>query len=391
VPAFERLGLSSKAAKVLSGAETASTSTAHSQHTDPSRATSERSSSSTCDDSPPSPSSATTPDSSRPQSRKGIATSHSESSRTALSESLPQTESRMFRKSYRAPFSERLEDTDFRTTGADTGMDEGGWSQEAIAVNFENQPTPTLTRIEGSTITPSLVATPTSVSFAHILKEESEEEVEQNGGQHPVPPLPPRAQSALDLRSTTKPLFRSSRQQRLHLESDEMVSSASLPNSPPAESTEEVMPRKSALKMSRNNSTIGPESSTTISMGAAYLQEARKTAPISTSSSSRGLRPHYSQKNSSGSIKSAVSSGNRAEPLAKMLVECCNCHFFHDMPSRVYECMAKPDSVVEDKSLGVSAAITTMVRCPWCAHGMTTQCCSGYAAMVYLKEKLHGK
>ncbi|KAI3324715.1 hypothetical protein HD806DRAFT_53535 [Xylariaceae sp. AK1471] len=391
VPAFERLGLSSKAAKILSGAETASTSTAHSQHTDPSRATSERSSSSTCDDSPPSPSSATTPDSSRPQSRKGVVTSQPESSRITLLESMSQTEGRLPHKNYRGPFSERLEDMEFRSTRADAGMNEGGWSQEATAVNFENQPTPTLTRVEGLTVSPSLVATPTSVSFADILREEFEDEGEQDGGQRPVPSLPPRAQSALDLHSTTKLLSHSSRQQRLHLKSNEMASSVSLPSSPPPESVEEVMPRKSALKMSRNNSTNGLESSTAISMGAAYLQEARKTAPVPTPSSSRVLRPHYSQKHSSGSIKSAVSSGNRAEPLAKMLVECCNCHFFHDMPSRVYECMAKPDSVVEDKSLGVSAAITTTVRCPWCAHGMTTQCCSGYAAVVYLKEKLHGK
>jgi hypothetical protein len=80
-------------------------------------------------------------------------------------------------------------------------------------------------------------------------------------------------------------------------------------------------------------------------------------------------------------------AGNK--PVAKMLVECCSCHFFHDMPSRVYECMASPDAVVTDRALGVSGAITTMVKCPWCQHNMSTQCCSGYAALVYLKEKLH--
>jgi hypothetical protein len=74
-----------------------------------------------------------------------------------------------------------------------------------------------------------------------------------------------------------------------------------------------------------------------------------------------------------------------------MLVECCSCHFFHDMPSKVYECMVRPDGVVEDPTLGVSAAVTTTVKCPWCGHGMTTQCCSGYAAVVFLKEKLHGR
>ncbi|TGJ80870.1 hypothetical protein E0Z10_g7896 [Xylaria hypoxylon] len=372
VPAFERLGLSSKAAKILVGAEMASASTAHSQQTDPSRTTSERSSSSTCDDSPPSPSSTTTPDSSRPQSRKGVAVPQPEYPQATLLESLPQAESGPCRRTFRGPFNERFEET-------------------AAALNPKQQRLPTLTRAGSMAVSPSLGTTPTLVNFADVLRQDLDEEDEQDIGQHPPPTLPPRAQSAIDLRSTTNLMSQSSKPQRLHLKPNAGTSSVSLPSSPPADLTEGVMPRKSALKMSRNNSTNGSESSNAMSMGAAYLQEARKAAPVATVSSSRGLRPHFSQKNSSGSIRSAVSVGNRAEPLAKMLVECCNCHFFHDMPSRVYECMAKPDSVVEDKSLGVSAAITTMVRCPWCAHGMTTHCCSGYAAVVYLKEKLHGK
>ncbi|KAI1121281.1 hypothetical protein F5Y10DRAFT_104447 [Nemania abortiva] len=391
VPAFERLGLSSKAAKILAGAETASTSTAHSQQTDPSRTTSERSSSSTCDDSPPSPSSATTPDSSRPQSRKGVTISHPESLRATMLESTSRTESGASRKNFQEPASERPEEITLREVGMDGDVGDGGWSEEATTLNVEQQITPTLARVGGPTGSPSLVATPASVSFANVLTQDLEEESEQGVDQLPSRLLPPRAQSALDLHSTMKFKPHSSRPRRLHLGSNGEISSVSLPSSPPPDLTEEVMPRKSALKMSRNNSANGLESSTAISMGAAYLQEARKAAPVATTSSSRALRPHFLQKNSSGSIRSVVSTGNRAEPLAKMLVECCNCHFFHDMPSRVYECMAKPDSVVEDKSLGVSAAITTMVRCPWCAHGMTTQCCSGYAAVVYLKEKLHGK
>ncbi|KAJ8132515.1 hypothetical protein O1611_g1112 [Lasiodiplodia mahajangana] len=389
VPAFERLGLSSKAAKILSGAETASTSTSHSHQTDPSRTTSERSSSSTCDDSPPSPSSATTPDSSRPQSRKGATVSHLESSQTTSLKSTSRTESGALRKNFRDPLSDRSEERTLRRVEIDLGLDGGSWSEAATTLNVEQQVTPTLARVGGLTSSPSLVATPTSVSFANLPTPDLEEESEQSA--RSMRPLPPRAQSALDLHSTAKLRPNSSKIQRLQLKPNEEISSVSLPSSPPPDLTEEVMPRKSALKMSRNNSTNGPESSAAISMGAAYLQEARKTAPVATTSSSRALRPHFLQKNSSGSIRSVVSTGNRAEPLAKMLVECCNCHFFHDMPSRVYECMAKPDSVVEDKSLGVSAAITTMVRCPWCAHGMTTQCCSGYAAVVYLKEKLHGK
>jgi hypothetical protein len=79
----------------------------------------------------------------------------------------------------------------------------------------------------------------------------------------------------------------------------------------------------------------------------------------------------------------------RMAPIAKMFVECCSCKFYHDMPSKLYECMAKPDAVVEDKLRGISGAITTMVKCPWCHHNMSTSCCAGYAAVVYIKEKLH--
>ncbi|KAK2068242.1 hypothetical protein P8C59_002894 [Phyllachora maydis] len=76
-------------------------------------------------------------------------------------------------------------------------------------------------------------------------------------------------------------------------------------------------------------------------------------------------------------------------PMTKVLVECCSCRFYHDMPSKVYECMLNPDAVVQDHSLGISGAITTRVRCPWCQHEMSTQCCAGYAAVVYLEQKLH--
>ncbi|KAL2020728.1 hypothetical protein VTK56DRAFT_8028 [Thermocarpiscus australiensis] len=85
----------------------------------------------------------------------------------------------------------------------------------------------------------------------------------------------------------------------------------------------------------------------------------------------------------------AAAVETRKAPIAKMLVECCSCKFYHDMPSKIYECMAKPDAVVEDKVLGISGEITTMVKCPWCQHNMSRNCCAGYAAVVYLKEKLH--
>ncbi|KAI1314264.1 hypothetical protein F5Y03DRAFT_381050 [Xylaria venustula] len=390
VPTFERLSLSSEGSKTLVRVDVGSPSKGHSKESDPSRTTSERSSSSTCDDSPPSPSSATTPDSSRPQSRKGSAASQPGSSQTVLLESVPQSDCGASHRYLRGRLGERLEGIAPRRTRAEAYINGSDWIEPALGLISKQQPIPTAGRSEVVAIGPSIAAAPSLVSFADVLRQDLNDDHEQDvDHQRSVPSFPPRTHSALDLRSTMGSMPRSSRPQRLNLKPNEAISSVSLPSSPPADLTE--MPRKSAMKMSRNNSTNGPESLSTASTGAAYLQEARRVAPVATTSSSRAVRPHFSQNNSSGSVKSTLSAGNRAEPLAKMLVECCNCHFFHDMPSRVYECMAKPDSVVEDKSLGVSAAITTMVRCPWCAHGMTTQCCSGYAAVVYLKEKLHGK
>ncbi|KAI1261374.1 hypothetical protein F5Y18DRAFT_202859 [Xylariaceae sp. FL1019] len=388
VPALERLGLSTKAARVLAGVETDSTSTAPSQTTDPSHSTSERSSSPTCDDAPPSISPVSTPDSSRPQSRRGQADAQPDSSQITLVGSALGRDEKPD-KPARRRFKGAFIDTAPRLDSYNEGAQNRDWSGAAVPVDLPAPPTPTYIKGEGLASSPLLVATPpSSAPFAEGVKEYGGW---RNGDGQPTPPTPARAHSALDLQSTAKTLPHPLKSHRLNHKMKEVPSSVSLPNSPPPDATDEVFPRKSALKMSRNHSTNALELSSTASSGAAYLQEARKAVPMPPTSSSRALRPHFPQKNSSTSTKSSVSSNGRADPLAKMLVECCNCHFFHDMPSRVYECMAKPDSVVEDKTLGVSAAITTTVRCPWCAHGMTTQCCAGYAAVVYLKEKLHGK
>ncbi|KAK3989159.1 hypothetical protein QBC44DRAFT_381742 [Cladorrhinum sp. PSN332] len=107
-----------------------------------------------------------------------------------------------------------------------------------------------------------------------------------------------------------------------------------------------------------------------------------RTAPVLSA-----LPKHMQQFSARQPPPPAVPTG--AAPIAKMFVECCSCKFYHDMPSKIYECMAKPDAVVEDRTLGISGAITTMVKCPWCNHNMSMSCCAGYAAVVYLKEKLH--
>jgi hypothetical protein len=127
------------------------------------------------------------------------------------------------------------------------------------------------------------------------------------------------------------------------------------------------IPISSTITKSEGSSPTSPHSSQ-------YLQNARLNIP-------RGQR-------------SPMKSGfppqvGGSEPIAKMFVICCSCKYFHDMPSKVYECMTKPDNVVTDNNLGVSGVISTSVKCPWCGHGMSTSCCAGYASVVFLRERVH--
>ncbi|KAF7902692.1 hypothetical protein EAF00_002595 [Botryotinia globosa] len=114
-----------------------------------------------------------------------------------------------------------------------------------------------------------------------------------------------------------------------------------------------------------------------------YLRSARLAIPPR-----KG--PRMSNQIAASSAQSLHSNGQGGiEPMAKMFVICCGCNYFHDMPSKLYECMSKPEAVVKDEGLGVSGVVSTRVSCPWCGHGMSTRCCEGWAAVVVLKERMH--
>lgn len=84
--------------------------------------------------------------------------------------------------------------------------------------------------------------------------------------------------------------------------------------------------------------------------------------------------------------------GKRAngDPIAKVFVECCGCKYYHDMPSKLYDAMVNPNVVLSPKDRSdFAGAISMTVNCPWCKHAMSTNCCAGLAAMVYVKERLH--
>ncbi|KAM7219286.1 hypothetical protein V8F06_005322 [Rhypophila decipiens] len=185
------------------------------------------------------------------------------------------------------------------------------------------------------------------------------------------------------------------------------VSTPEPPNSPPKPS---ALPRVASAPAPSTNSSkvlpvapLGPSASRPAGPVSILKQPTRSMSDSvqetagGPSSSSRSqphilsALPKHMQLQTGGSARPSGHGpeSRMAPPIAKMFVECCNCKFYHDMPSKLYECMARPDAVIEDRNLGISGAITTMVKCPWCQHNMSTSCCAGYAAVVYLKEKLH--
>lgn len=146
---------------------------------------------------------------------------------------------------------------------------------------------------------------------------------------------------------------------------------------------------------SHTSSPLGSPQSTssrTFALSAPSSHKKSLSTPLNAAAIASSSTAAVTAKSSPLSTTLSSSDDNKilGKPIAKMLVECCHCRFYQDMPSRVYEAMARPDSVIKDQRLGVSGQVTTCVKCPWCAHNMSTACCAGYAAVVYLKEKLHG-
>ncbi|KAK4035386.1 hypothetical protein C8A01DRAFT_17935 [Parachaetomium inaequale] len=210
---------------------------------------------------------------------------------------------------------------------------------------------------------------------------------------------PPHALSS-DFQTTSSPYFADlSEPLKYHGISGEMPTPTGPPSPISLPSPLHQVPSKVPAQPRANSAPLPSLASTAPSRAST---PSARTAPVSilkqpkSSASDRppalsALPKHMQLQASLPAVRSPTSLGEtmRMAPFAKMFVECCSCKFYHDMPSKLYECMAKPDAVVEDKLLGISGAITTMVKCPWCHHNMSRACCAGYAAVVYLKEKLH--
>ena len=176
-------------------------------------------------------------------------------------------------------------------------------------------------------------------------------------------------------------------------------------NIAPAKDPESKSPPLRDLLLSKD------ESAATAPWPATYLEAARKAAPAApapktlkqqASSSTPNLAPpkriggpsNRSSRQSSphqkiGTHATSASAEVDGEPIAKMFVECCGCKYYHDMPSKLYEAMAHPEDVVSADTVEFAGSVSMTVKCPWCKHDMSTKCCAGLAAMVYVKERLH--
>ena len=110
------------------------------------------------------------------------------------------------------------------------------------------------------------------------------------------------------------------------------------------------------------------------------VESNKEAAGSMTSLISKGKSPapqhHRNPSSPSVSRPGSSGTGSGPKPLGKLFVVCCNCEYWHDLPSQMY---------YEMHEMGCS------VNCVYCLHKMEVKCCSGYSCAVYVLEKHHGK
>jgi hypothetical protein len=388
------------------------------------------SSSSSLDEMSSSASPATTPDMSRPQSRRGYSSQGASAAMgsrrevTAVSEDedgndgviLLQDQSSMSSRSSEADQNSRARPTSAHARMNPRARVDETWSRTALPIDMDGQHAAS----GADSYEDELLSKPDLLDAGNALVSREAlaggdgdgEKYGTVGNSQPASDLLERSTSPLLRRQAMSPQGSRTRRspfERPHLplgdstQSGKSSSSSDAGKSMAPKLRSALVPNSSSSSSS-SSANGGFDSVSGFNSSAAYLQEARRSAPNSSrnSSSSRpphtgalarpaltnGTKPHSSPGPSAKPIGIAIPP-EQQRPVAKMLVECCHCHFYHDLPSKLYEYMASHESIVEDKLLGVAGAITTAVKCPWCTHSMSTRCCAGYAAVVYLKERLH--
>ncbi|RDW61271.1 uncharacterized protein DSM5745_10769 [Aspergillus mulundensis] len=115
---------------------------------------------------------------------------------------------------------------------------------------------------------------------------------------------------------------------------------------------------------------------------------------------------------SKGESKKAPKKRNLGQLVPKLFVICCQCKFWHDMPSEVYAGLAVSDplSAALDQELATwdqnslaNRLLPSMnapkfqhadiqsgpVKCCWCEHPMSKGCCQGWSTLVQMRKRHH--
>ncbi|KAL8688259.1 MAG: hypothetical protein Q9224_004929, partial [Gallowayella concinna] len=153
----------------------------------------------------------------------------------------------------------------------------------------------------------------------------------------------------------------------------------------------------------RPGSYAGPATSADMSLRPSPLNTRRRT--LSPSAATGLSRTSVSGVPNVFGRTPTPSESVNAKPMAKLFVICCKCNYWHDLPSHLYEAMCTPKGLTRDpqgkgegpkvldvkdgKKKVAEATLETMVKCPWCEHFMTTGCCAGWTAVLYLQERHH--
>jgi hypothetical protein len=159
----------------------------------------------------------------------------------------------------------------------------------------------------------------------------------------------------------------------------------------------------------------------------------KKGVPSGFDSASTAIVSSNLKAESKKQVKRTKQAG-RDQLVAKLFVICCRCKFWHDMPSEVYASLANSDplSAALDEELAawernsLSDRLTTSVagtrslresstkpapkadiqqrsvrtrvtaevpsgpvKCCWCEHHMSKQCCQGWTTVVQMRQRHH--
>ena len=119
----------------------------------------------------------------------------------------------------------------------------------------------------------------------------------------------------------------------------------------------------------------------------------KQTPPVSGAEVTSNGDVSSSRMRSSHDEERKHSEGNNEEDevrlLERILVRCCSCGYFLDLPHRLYKQMIMGFEGSLESKENVSRGGDKRVSCPWCRHAMDVRCCAGFVVALHLKERLH--